>query len=238
MFRHPSLITAQVLGLVTPPLSLFHTLLQWKVCLASDSFDFVSCHCPLDFTDLFFRIWPSIFSWEVPCTRVPVLSEINTVPSWCLLPRSSAVVALQNPSALSYFLLSVCIWISRMYLDFRCPKLISLSPFFLLSRSSFVLCIFESRHHRLPRFPTKNIGIIVSPSSGHSAIYQKYLLFLPPVSSTFLCTHGGSATSLFYCRLSLAVSLHTSFEFAFLNISACLRLSIVSPKVRCIGMVT
>lgn len=112
MFRHPSLITAQVLGLVTPPLSLFHTLLQWKVCLASDSFDFVSCHCPLDFTDLFFRIWPSIFSWEVPCTRVPVLSEINTVPSWCLLPRSSAVVALQNPSALSYFLLSVCIWIS------------------------------------------------------------------------------------------------------------------------------
>lgn len=122
----------------------------WPLTLA-----FVSRHCPLDFTDLSFRIWPSTLSWEVSCTLVPVLSKINTVSSGCLLPGPSAVVVLQNPSALSYFLLRVCIWISSRYLDFRCPKWISWSPSFLFSKTIHLLlsCVSVS------------VGISVYPDS-------------------------------------------------------------------------
>lgn len=105
--------------------------------------------------------------------------------------------------------------------------MISILSVFQNNSYPFVLCICECRHLRLPRFPTKHIRIIVAPASRHSAIYQKYLSSLPPVSCTVPCTCGGSTISLFFCRPSLAVPLHTSLEFAFLNISACFWLSIV-----------
>lgn len=135
-------------------------LLLWWLCsilwpeayLASDSSDFVSCHCRLGSTYFFQDLDPPSSPWE--CLAYLFL--------FCLTlalretRRPPPLSAIWYHSSASCFLVASVLILCR-YLNSGGPKLISLPPFFLSSRKKqhlFALCIFESGYHHPPRFLT------------------------------------------------------------------------------------